>query len=82
LLASAGIRLVWWSFSLPPFVMPDSVGYFVPGFVLVDSGQLQLDLRRTPGNPLFAAGTLAVFGRDSLYPLLAVQQAIGWTRQA
>jgi hypothetical protein len=79
LLASAGIRLVWWSFSLPPFVMPDSVGYFVPGFVLVDSGQLQLDLRRTPGYPLFAAGTLAVFGRDSLYPLLAVQQAIGWS---
>jgi hypothetical protein len=79
LLASAGIRLLWWSFALPPFVMPDSVGYFVPGFVLLESGQLQLDLRRTPGYPLFTAGVLAVFGRDSLHPLLAVQHAIGWS---
>src|SRR5439155_12058674 len=61
---------------LPPFLDPDSVGYFVPGWDLVTNGQLTVGLRRTPAYPLFAAAVLAVSGISSLYPLLAVQHAL------
>jgi 4-amino-4-deoxy-L-arabinose transferase-like glycosyltransferase len=77
LVAAAGIRAVWWSLGLPPFLDPDSWGYFVPGYDLLTSGQLTVGLRRTPGYALFSAGVLGVFGRDSLMPLLGVQHLIG-----
>src|SRR5207247_10269519 len=60
LATTALVRIVWWMLSLPPFVDPDSVSYFVPGYDLVTSGQLTLGLRRPPGYPLFCAALLAL----------------------
>jgi hypothetical protein len=76
LLVAACLRLVWWSLGLPPFLDQDSVGYFAPGFDLVTDGQLTVGLRRTPGYSIFAAGVMALFGTESIYPLLAVQHSL------
>jgi 4-amino-4-deoxy-L-arabinose transferase-like glycosyltransferase len=77
LAAAACMRAVWWSLDLPPFLDPDSWGYFVPGYDLLTSGQLTVGLRRTPGYALFSAAALGVFGQNSLMPLLAIQHLIG-----
>src|SRR5687768_6560211 len=71
LLVAGCIRTVFWSINLPPFLNPDSIQYFRPAFDLISSGELNLGLLRTPGYPFFLAGTLASFGRDNLFPILA-----------
>ena len=58
--------------SAPPFLNPDSAGYYVPGRNLVYGDGFDLGLRRTPTYPLFIAAVVAYVGED-LQALVTVQ---------
>src|SRR5215212_3243465 len=76
LVVAASLRLVSGSLGLPPFLDQDSVGYFAPGFDLMTRGEFTVGLRRTPGYSIFSAGVMALFGTESIFPLLAVQHVL------
>lgn len=61
--------------SAPPFLNPDSAGYYVPGRNLVYGDGFDLGLRRTPTYPLFIAAVVAQVGED-LQALVTVQHFI------
>jgi 4-amino-4-deoxy-L-arabinose transferase-like glycosyltransferase len=74
LLVCLSVRLAFYT-SAPPFLNPDSAGYYVPGRNLVMGDGFNLGLRRTPTYPLFIAGVVALAGED-LQALVTVQHAL------
>jgi len=58
--------------SAPPFLNPDSAGYYVPGRNLVYGDGFDLGLRRTPTYPLFVAAVVSFVGED-LQKLVTLQ---------
>src|SRR3954451_20114418 len=58
--------------SAPPFLNPDSAGYYVPGRNLVYGDGFDLGFRRTPTYPLFIAAVVSQVGED-LQALVTVQ---------
>ena len=65
------IRVAFFT-SAPPFLNPDSAGYYVPGRNLVFDDGFDLGLRRTPTYPLFIAAVVSIVGED-LQALVTVQ---------
>jgi hypothetical protein len=61
--------------SAPPFLNPDSAGYYVPGRNLAYGDGFDLGLRRTPTYPLFIAGVVSFVGED-LQALVTVQHIL------
>jgi 4-amino-4-deoxy-L-arabinose transferase-like glycosyltransferase len=61
--------------SAPPFLNPDSAGYYVPGRNLVYGDGFDLGLRRTPTYPLFIAAIVTQVGED-LQALVTVQHFV------
>src|SRR6478735_636401 len=61
--------------SAPPFLNPDSAGYYVPGRNLVYGDGFDLGLRRTPTYPLFVAGAVALVGED-LQSIVTLQHVV------
>jgi hypothetical protein len=61
--------------SAPPFLNPDSAGYYVPGRNLVFGDGFDLGLRRTPAYPLFIAAVVWLVGED-LQRLVTVQHFV------
>src|SRR3954451_17578031 len=61
--------------SAPPFLNPDSAGYYVPGRNLVYGDGFDLGLRRTPTYPLFIAAVVSYVGED-LQALVTVQHVV------
>lgn len=61
--------------SAPPFLNPDSAGYYVPGRNLVYGDGFDLGLRRTPTYPLFVAAVVSLVGED-LQKLVTVQHLL------
>ena len=51
--------------SAPPFLNPDSAGYYVPARNLVYGDGFDLGLRRTPTYPLFIAASSRSWARIS-----------------
>ena len=68
------VRLAFFS-SAPPFLNPDSAGYYAPARHLIFGDGFDLGLRRTPTYPLFIAGVVTFVGED-LQALVTVQHAI------
>jgi hypothetical protein len=68
------VRLAFFS-SAPPFLNPDSAGYYAPARNLVYGDGFDLGLRRTPTYPLFVAAVVTFVGED-LQSLVTVQHAI------
>jgi hypothetical protein len=61
----------------PPFLVAnDSADYFTAGYTVLQSGELQLSLKRTPLYPLFLAGLIQTVG-PSLDRLLTMQHLLG-----
>src|SRR5215216_6964653 len=60
----------------PPFVTPDSLGYFLPGWELAQGLGFSPELRRTPAYPLFIGLVVFVMG-DDLRGLTLVQHGLG-----
>jgi hypothetical protein len=65
------VRVAFYT-SAPPFLNPDSAGYYVPGRNLVFGDGFDLGLRRTPTYPLFIAAVVSFVGED-LQALVTVQ---------
>lgn len=63
-------------FRAPAFVIADSDNYFLPGYQLARGTGFELDLRRTPGYPLFVALVVGRVGED-LAALLLAQHLLG-----
>jgi hypothetical protein len=63
LVVDLSVRLTFFG-SAPPFLNPDSAGYYVPGRNLAAGEGFDLGLRRTPTYPLFIAGAVALVGED------------------
>jgi len=61
--------------SAPPFLNPDSAGYYVPARNLVYGDGFDLGLRRTPTYPLFIAAVVSYVGED-LQALVTVQHFV------
>jgi hypothetical protein len=61
--------------SAPPFLNPDSAGYYVPGRNLAFGEGFNLGLRRTPTYPLFIAGVISLVGED-LQALVTIQHVL------
>ena len=61
--------------SAPPFLNPDSAGYYVPGRNLAYGDGFDLGLRRTPTYPLFIAAVVSFVGED-LQKLVTVQHVL------
>lgn len=74
-LAALTIRLAL-VYRAPAFVIADSDNYFFPGYQLARGLGFDLDLRRTPGYPLFIALVVARVGED-LSALLLAQHLLG-----
>jgi 4-amino-4-deoxy-L-arabinose transferase-like glycosyltransferase len=68
------IRLAFMT-SAPPFLTPDSEGYYLFARDLVAGLPFEHDLRRTPAYPLFIAAATAVVGED-LQKLVTVQHLV------
>jgi 4-amino-4-deoxy-L-arabinose transferase-like glycosyltransferase len=68
------IRLAFMT-SAPPFLTPDSEGYYLLAHDLVAGLPFDHDLRRTPTYPLFIAAATAVVGED-LQRLVTVQHLV------
>jgi 4-amino-4-deoxy-L-arabinose transferase-like glycosyltransferase len=60
----------------PPFLTPDSQGYYLPGWELAQGLGFGPELRRTPAYPLFIALAVLLFGED-LRGLMLAQHALG-----
>ena len=60
----------------PPFLTPDSQGYYLPGWELAQGFGFGPELRRTPAYPLFIAWVVLLFGED-LRGLMLAQHALG-----
>jgi dolichyl-phosphate-mannose-protein mannosyltransferase len=60
----------------PPFLTPDSQGYYLPGWELAHGLGFGPELRRTPGYPLFVAAAVTLLG-DDLRGLVLAQHALG-----
>jgi 4-amino-4-deoxy-L-arabinose transferase-like glycosyltransferase len=74
LLLDLSMRLSFYG-SAPPFLNPDSAGYYVPGRNLVYGDGFDLGLRRTPTYPLFVAGAVALVGED-LQSIVTLQHVV------
>jgi 4-amino-4-deoxy-L-arabinose transferase-like glycosyltransferase len=75
LLAALGARLLF-ALRPPPFLTPDSQGYFLPGWELAQGLGFSPELRRTPGYSLFAAAAVGLLGED-LRGLVLAQHGLG-----
>ncbi|MFN8526088.1 MAG: glycosyltransferase family 39 protein [Chloroflexota bacterium] len=63
-------------FRAPAFIIGDSENYFFPGYQLARQIGFDLDLRRTPGYPLFVAFVVSNVAED-LSALLLAQHVLG-----
>jgi 4-amino-4-deoxy-L-arabinose transferase-like glycosyltransferase len=70
-----GMRLAF-LLRAPVFIIGDSENYFWPGYQLAREIGFDLELRRTPGYPLFIAGVVRYVGED-LAALALVQHLLG-----
>ena len=52
------------NYRAPVFVRPDSIGYFQAAYELAHGIDVNIPIRRTPGYPLFLAGTIWSVGED------------------
>ena len=75
LLVAIVVRLAF-ALRPPPFLTPDSQGYFLPGWELANGLGFGPELRRTPLYPLFVGLVVFVFGED-LRGLVLAQHALG-----
>lgn len=75
LLIAAGVRLAF-ALRPPPFLTPDSQGYYLPGWELANGLGFGPELRRTPLYSLFVALAVALAGED-LRALVAAQHGLG-----
>src|SRR5437763_9921752 len=73
--AALALRLAF-ALRPPPFLTPDSQGYFLPGWELAHGLGFSPELRRTPGYPLFIALVVFVVGED-LRGLALAQHLLG-----
>lgn len=60
----------------PPFLTPDSQGYYLPGWELAHGLGFSPELRRTPGYPLFIALVVLIGGED-LRAVTTAQHGLG-----
>jgi hypothetical protein len=60
----------------PPFLTPDSQGYFLPGWELAHGLGFNPELRRTPAYPLFISLVVFLLGED-LRALTLAQHSLG-----
>src|SRR3954452_1473431 len=74
-LVALGLRLAF-LFRAPVFIIGDSENYFWPGYQLAREIGFDLDLRRTPGYPLFIALVVLRIGED-LTALALAQHLLG-----
>jgi 4-amino-4-deoxy-L-arabinose transferase-like glycosyltransferase len=74
-LVALGLRLAF-LFRAPVFIIGDSENYFWPGYQLAREVGFDLDLRRTPGYPLFIAFVVREIGED-LAALALAQHILG-----
>jgi len=74
-LVALGLRLAF-LFRAPVFIIGDSENYFWPGYQLAREIGFDLDLRRTPGYPLFIALVVTRIGED-LAALALAQHLLG-----
>ena len=63
-------------FRAPVFLLHDSGSYYQPAHDLIHGLGFDLSIRRTPGYPLFLAGTIFTLGED-LVGVALVQHALG-----
>lgn len=75
LLLAAVVRLAI-ALRPPPFLTPDSQGYFLPGWELANGLGFGPELRRTPLYPFFVALVVFLFGED-LRALVLAQHGLG-----
>src|SRR5918911_921859 len=75
LLVAAVVRLAF-TLRPPPFLTPDSQGYYLPGWELANGLGFGPELRRTPLYPLFVGLVVFLFGED-LRGLVLAQHALG-----
>jgi 4-amino-4-deoxy-L-arabinose transferase-like glycosyltransferase len=61
----------------PAFITNDSLSYLLPGFDLATGRGFEPLFKRPPGYPLFVAGSLWLFGQQSLLGLLLAQHLVG-----
>src|SRR5215208_6111108 len=73
--AALALRLAF-LFRAPVFIIGDSENYFWPGYQLAREVGFDLDLRRTPGYPLFIAFVVTRIGED-LAALALAQHLFG-----
>ena len=73
--AALALRLAF-LFRAPVFIIGDSENYFWPGYQFAREVGFDLDLRRTPGYPLFIAFVVRQVGED-LAALALVQHLLG-----
>lgn len=74
-LVALGLRLAF-LFRAPVFIIGDSENYFWPGYQVAREIGFDLDLRRTPGYPLFIALVVTRIGED-LAALALAQHLLG-----
>src|SRR5574341_1413945 len=72
---AALVRLAF-TFRAPVFVRPDSIGYFQAAYELAHGIDLDIPIRRTPGYPLFLAGTIWSVGED-FQSIALIQHLLG-----
>src|SRR5687767_10155617 len=70
-----GVR-IGFAFRIDPFIAKDSQAYFLPAWDLVNTGEFELGLRRTPAYPAFLALGLLLVGED-LRGLTLLQHLLG-----
>jgi hypothetical protein len=75
LLLASCVRAAYF-FRAPIFIYEDSIGYFESGYELARGIGFDLPLRRTPGYPLFLAGSIWLMGED-LLGIVFVQHVLG-----
>jgi hypothetical protein len=75
LLLALLVRLAF-HFRTPAFVAKDSQSYFLPGWSIAHGVPFDLGQRRTPGYPLFIAGSILLFGQE-LRALALAQHLLG-----
>ena len=76
LIIGAAIRVEFARLAPPFLVANDSADYFTAGYTLLQTGELQISLKRTPLYSIFLAGAMSLVG-PSLDRLLAIQHALG-----
>jgi 4-amino-4-deoxy-L-arabinose transferase-like glycosyltransferase len=76
IIAIATLMRLAFVYRAPVFVRADSIGYFQAAYELAHGMDVDIPIRRTPGYPLFLAGTIWGVGED-FHSIALVQHALG-----